>query len=40
METGKQVVGFKYGKDPSSIFKDAVVGLFQQSLSTLNLGND
>ena len=40
LETGKQVVEFKYGKDPSSIFKDAVDRLFQQSLSTLNLGND
>ena len=40
LETGKQVVELKYGKDPSSIFQDAVDGLFQQSLSTLNLEND
>ena len=31
---------FKYGRDPSSIFKEAVDGLFQQFLEALNLGND
>ena len=35
-----QIVVFTYGRDPSSIFKEAVDGLFQQFLKALNLGND
>ena len=35
-----QSVVFKYGRDPSIIFKEAVDGLFQQFLEALNLGND
>ena len=40
LTTLAQTVVFKYGRDPSSIFKEAVDGLFQQFLEALNLGND
>ena len=40
LTTLAQSVVFKYGRDPSSIFKEAVDKLFQQFLEALNLGND
>ena len=39
-QTGTQLVELKFGKDPSSLCKDAVDGLFQLSLSTLNYENE